>query len=86
MKTVTLKMKKTMVGNYEYFEIKNGRKIFAKINPVRSGEAVGMFLVNIHGVGCYRESMESAKAWVIQSAEDRINLFGFENKVEIVEC
>ena len=84
MKTVTLKIKKSKETAFDCWEVKNGRKLYAKIYLVRGGECAGQYQIVLNGCGFYRESLEAAKAFVIEQAESFLNMMTFNCKVEIV--
>jgi hypothetical protein len=85
MKTISLTIKKNKATAYDCWEVKNGRKIHAKIYLVRKGENAGFYQIEVNGCAFYRASLEDSKAFLFESYEYFLNMIRNEYKVEIVE-
>lgn len=85
MKVVTLTIKKNKETRFNRWDVKNGRKLHASIYQVREGADAGRFQIVKCGLCFYRDTLEGAKAFVIEQAEDFLNMLNFDTKVEIKE-
>ena len=72
----------------EYWQIKDGRKIAAKVCRSDARRPEEQFLVQMNGCAFYKATASEVVEFVRSSVQDRLNAFGGDSTVSIrgLEC